>query len=70
MIVEISPMVYTFGFAFLFAVCGFMIARAVYRHRQEDIIENTIVYLVDNGFVKAKKVDGELEIVKLNHTEE
>ena len=65
MIVEITPMVYQIGFAVAFALCGFMIARGVYRHRQEDIIEGTIVYLVENNFVKAKKVDGELEIIKL-----
>ena len=35
-------------------------------NRKEEIIENTIIYLLENNFVKGKKVDGEIELLRLD----
>lgn len=66
MLIELSPLVFNILFGCLFAGIGGMIGWSLSNNRREDIIENTILYLVENNFVKAKKVDGELEIMKLN----
>lgn len=66
MLIELSPLVFNILFGCLFAGIGGMIGWNLSNNRREDIIEDTIVYLVENNFVKAKKVDGELEIMKLN----
>lgn len=66
MLIELSPLVFNILFGCLFAGIGGMIGWNLSNNRREEIIEDTIVYLVENNFVKAKKVDGELEIMKLN----
>lgn len=48
---------------------AFMIGRSWTRYNQDLIIENTIKYMIDNGFVKWKMVDGELEIIPLDQEE-
>jgi len=47
------------------SICAFMVGRYSTPTR-ERVIEDTIVYLVENNFVRAKKVGGELEIIPLD----
>ena len=51
------------------SLCAFMIGRNVGQGNKDEVIENTIIYLVENGFVKSKKVDGELELMKLDEVD-
>lgn len=52
------------------SVCAFMVGWLWNSAKNEEIIENTILYLVENGFVKAKRgSDGEIEIIPLNEEE-
>lgn len=44
------------------AVVGFMLGRDWSRHKTEDIIEQTIVAMIHQRYIKAKKVDGEYEL--------
>lgn len=46
--------------------CAFMIGIVWSDNRKDEIIENTIIYLVDNNYLKAKKVDGEIELLPLD----
>ena len=46
--------------------CAFMIGRSWDNMNRETIIESTIQYLIDNNFIKAKKIDGEWEILELD----
>jgi len=48
------------------SLCAFMIGRSWDNMNRETIIESTIQYLIDNNFIKAKKVDGEWEILELD----
>lgn len=66
MLIELSPLVFNILFGCLFAGIGGMIGWSLSNNRREDIIEDTIVYLIESGYLNAKKVDGELEIMKLN----
>jgi len=51
------------------SACAFMVGFVWSDNRKEEIIENTIVYLVENGFVHAKKVNGEIEIIPLDEVD-
>ena len=67
MIVELSPLVVNVIFGCGFAFVGSMIGYNYANYRRDDVIETTILYLVDNNYVKAKQQDdGELELLKLN----
>lgn len=46
--------------------CAFMVGRIWQSISKEEIINNTIVYLIENNFVKAKLIDGEWEIFDLD----
>lgn len=48
------------------SLCAFMIGRSWDKMNREEIIENTIQYLIDNNFIKAKKINGEWEILELD----
>ena len=48
------------------SLCAFMIGRSWDKMNREDIIETTIQYLIDNNFIKAKKINGEWEILELD----
>jgi magnesium-transporting ATPase (P-type) len=48
------------------SLCAFMIGRSWDKMNREEIIENTIQYLIDNNFIKAKKINGEWEIIELD----
>ena len=51
------------------SACAFMIGKSWNSLTRDEIINNTIVYLIENNFVKAKKVDGEWEILDLDGEE-
>jgi hypothetical protein len=69
MLIELSPLVFNILFGCLFAGIGGMIGYNLSNNRREEIIEDTIIYLVENNYVKSKKIDGELELLKLNGEE-
>lgn len=50
------------------SACAFMIGRAwANRITSEEVVENTIEYLIENNFIKAKRLDdGEWEIIKID----
>ena len=48
------------------SACAFMIGRTWENNTRDEIINNTIVYLIENNFINAKKVDGEWEILDLD----
>lgn len=66
MLIELSPLVFNIVFGFLFAGIGAAIGYNISNNRREEIIEDTIVYLVENNYLKSKKVGDELELLKLN----
>jgi hypothetical protein len=45
--------------------CAFMLGKFFGGGVKEEIINDTILYLIDNNYVKAEKVDGEWEILEL-----
>ena len=46
--------------------CAFMLGKYFGGGVKEEIINDTILYLIDNNFVKAEKIDGEWEILELD----
>lgn len=47
--------------------CAFMVGRKMVMADQDDIIESTIMYMVDNNLVKyTVREDGEIELQELN----
>ena len=48
------------------AFCAFMVGVAWSNKKRDEVIEDTIVYLVENGFIRSEVVDGEIEILKLD----
>jgi hypothetical protein len=46
--------------------CAFMIGKTVGGQKENETIENTINYLIDNGFLRWRKTNGEIELIKLN----
>ena len=62
----IDPIIIQWILILLASGCAGMLGFLFSENRKDAIIENTITYLVDNGFIHAKKIDGEIEILKLN----
>lgn len=48
------------------AFCAGMMGYNYGKQRDETIINDTIVYLIENEFVRARKTNGEWEIIPLN----
>lgn len=48
------------------ALCAFMIGLNWARHKNEMLINETIMYLIHNNYIRAKQVDGEWEILELD----
>lgn len=48
------------------SICAFMIGFKINQNSKEEVIEETILYLIHNNFIEAKKVDGEWEIIELD----
>jgi len=62
----IDPTLLNWIFILATSLCAFMIGRSWDKMNREDIIETTIQYLIDNNFIKAKKINGEWEILELD----
>lgn len=49
------------------SVSAYMIGRAISRHKNDEVINSTILYLVDNNFVRWEKDEnGEIELLPLD----
>lgn len=48
------------------SVCAFMVGYNYGKNKDETVINDTIVYLIQNDYLRAKKVDGEWEIMALD----
>jgi hypothetical protein len=46
--------------------CAFMIGKHLGAKEETQTIENTINYLIENGFLRWRKTNGEIELIKLN----
>lgn len=66
MFIEISPTLFSIGFAVAFGICGYMVAKFFYIKSHEEVIDETIQYLITNNYIKSKTVDGQLKIVPLS----
>jgi len=45
---------------------AFMVGLSYSNSKKEEVIENTLLWLIDNNMINAKKVDGEWEILELD----
>lgn len=53
------------------SLCSFMVGKLLSERNTDKIINDTIMYLIDNNYVRAKQVsDGEWEIIDLDGNEE
>lgn len=50
------------------SICAFMVGYSYSKNKDEIIINDTITYLIQNNYVRAKKVNGEWEILELDET--
>lgn len=62
----IDPIIISWLLIAAASACAFMIGKTWGQMTREEIIESTIMYMIENNFVKAKKVDGEWELLDLN----
>lgn len=47
--------------------CAFMIGKAISKRNSDELIENTIQYLIENKFVRWKRDEnGEIEIIPID----
>ena len=65
----IDPIIISWLFIAGASLCAFMIGKNFANASKEEIIEDTIIYLIENNFVKAKQVNGEWEILDLDDQE-
>lgn len=67
----IDPVFVNWAIILLASGCAGMIGYLYAGYNQEKVIDSCIMYLIENNFVRAKQVNGEWEIIKLNgHQEE
>jgi hypothetical protein len=63
----IDPGLIAVGAGLLCAVCGYGIGSNALSRNNERAIEDTIIYLCENGYVKHRELaDGEVEIIPLD----
>tara|TARA_R110000822_G_scaffold31825_4_gene91830 strand:+ start:2835 stop:3038 length:204 start_codon:yes stop_codon:yes gene_type:complete len=62
----IDPEFIKWAIILLASGCASMIGYLYANYKQEQTIDSCITYLIDNNFIKAKQVNGEWEIIKLN----
>ena len=62
----VDPEIIRWAIILLASGCAGMIGYLYANYRQEQTIDSTITYLIDNNFIKAKLVDGEWEIITLD----
>ena len=62
-----NPEIMQYVILALLSMCAFMIGFSWSNKKQEEIIENTIIYLCDNGFIRNKILEnGDTEILKID----
>ena len=62
----IDPDIVMWGLFALASASAFMAGLNYGTKKRDDVIEDTIVWLVENNFVKSKKVDDEIELIPLD----
>ena len=63
----IDPIIITWLLLAAACACAFMIGKTYSHNSTEDIIENTILWMIKNNFVRAhKNTDGEWELEDLD----
>ena len=63
----IDPQIIQYGFFGLATLCGFMIGRNFGFMSREQIIENTIDWMIENNLCKARiNSEGEQELISLD----
>ena len=63
---QIDPTIISWLIILGASACAFMAGRNLGILSREDIAETTIQYLIDNKFLRAKKINGEWEILDLD----
>lgn len=61
-----DPNIILWIFVGCISICSFMIGLHWARYRNDYLINETIMYLIHNNYIRAKKVDGEWEILELD----
>lgn len=69
MMITISPVLVQWLLISAASICTFMIGFSIGKGSRLQVIESTIMYLIEHNYVKSRKKDGELEIVPLNYGE-
>jgi len=62
----IDPIIISWLLLAAASFAAFMIGMSYSNAKKEDVIENTILWLIDNNMINAKKVNGEWEILELD----
>lgn len=66
MIINLDPTWVSWLIILAASFCTFKLG-TIWSHRSNDeVIEETIVYLIENNFVKAQMVDGDWELIDLD----
>jgi hypothetical protein len=66
MYLDIDPVMVSWLIIVGASFCTFMVGKEWSKKDQEVIIEDTIMYLIENNFIKAKRNNGEWEIMDLD----
>lgn len=66
MYLDIDPVLLNWLLILSASFCAFMVGKEWSKKSQENVIEDTIVYLIENNFIKARKTNGEWEILDLD----
>jgi hypothetical protein len=62
----IDPIIISWLLLAAASFAAFMIGMSYNNSKKEEVIENTILWLIDNNMINAKKVNGEWEILELD----
>lgn len=62
----IDPIIISWALIAGASICAFMVGLLWGERKTEETINNTILYLIENNFVKARKINGEWEILNLD----
>lgn len=62
----IDPIIISWLLMAAASFAAFMIGLSYSNSKKEEVIENTLLWLIDNNMINAKKVDGEWEILELD----
>ena len=62
----IDPIIIMWGLLAAASGAAFMIGKYWTMRDRDMAIEDTIIYLVENNFVRSRKIDGEIELIPLD----